>query len=117
MVLPFSNGMGGGGKSRDAADRRKVVDAIRREMAEHHIDGLEGVAPFHKLLDEYAQPEILSGLSGRLYVEELERYIEYVLPLRASSKYMVRLVVAPHVKRRELKEQHARCPVITHGVQ
>ena len=93
---------------RTAADRQKVVDAIRLEMVENQIDGLEGVAPFHKILDEYARPDLLSGMSGRLYVEELERYIEYVLPMRESSNHMVRLVVAPHVKMREMRESRGR---------
>ena len=62
---------------------------------------MAGHLPFHAILNEYLKDNILSGFSGRIFVPELERYIEYVLPAKKAAKDMVRLVVSPHAVKQE----------------
>lgn len=83
-------------KYKTVEERKSIANTIRKQLSENHIDALNGVKPFHAILDEYVKETILSGFSGRVFVPELERYIEYVLPAKKAAKDMVRLVVSPH---------------------
>ena len=83
-------------KYKTVQERITIVEKIREQLVENHIDGLEGVRPFQAILDEYLKEKIVSGFSGRVFVPELERYIEYILPAKKAAKDMVRLVVSPH---------------------
>lgn len=88
-------------KYKTVEERTAIVEKIRGQLAENHIDGLEGVRPFHAILDEYLKENILSGFSGRVFVPELERYIEYILPAKKAANDMVRLVVSPNAVKQE----------------
>ena len=95
-------------KYKTVEERTAIVEKIREQLTENHIDGLEGVVPFHAILDEYLKEKIVSGFSGRVFVPELERYIEYVLPAKKAAKDMVRLVVSPQAVKEEEAMKHAR---------
>lgn len=88
-------------KYKTVEERIAIVQKIRDQLEENHIDGLEGVRPFHAILDEYMKENIVSGFSGRVFVQELERYIEYILPAKKAANDMVRLVVSPHAVKQE----------------
>jgi hypothetical protein len=44
------------------------------------------------ILKEYEKPALLSGFSGVIKVPELNRNIEYILPIQKRSGHGVRLV-------------------------
>jgi hypothetical protein len=83
-------------------ERIKIKDEIILKLKEVHLisvdeNGLEysvfnGVSELLKILNEYTKPNILSGFSGIIKVDEFQRNIEYILPLRQNSEHMVRLV-------------------------
>ena len=79
------------------SERQAIADNVRSELVANSIDGLEGVQPFLAILDDYvAQPLATTppiGASGKMLVIELNRYIEYVLPVRSTAQEMVRLRV------------------------
>lgn len=84
-------------KYKTVQERTAIVEKIREKLTENHIDGLEGMLPFHVILGEYLKENITSGFSGRVFVPELKRYIEYILPAKKAANDMVRLVVSPHM--------------------
>ena len=83
-------------------ERVAIANKIGEQLVENHIDGLVGMEEFHKILSEYVKPNLTCGFSGRLYVPELERHIEYILPVKKAALDMVRLVVSPHVQKVDL---------------
>lgn len=94
-------------KYKTVEERTAIVEKIRGQLSENHIGGLEGVGSFHAILDEYIKENVMSGFSGRVFVPELERYIEYILPAKKAAKDMVRLVVSPHAVKQEEAMQRA----------
>ena len=74
------------------------MNKVRAELTTNNIAELEGMLPFQAILDEYQKERVQSGSSGRVFVPELNRFVEYVLPIKKQAQEMLRLVVAPHVK-------------------
>jgi hypothetical protein len=95
-------------KYKSIDERKVIVEKIREKLTENHIDGLEGVQPFHAILDEYLKEKIIAGFSGRVFVPELERYIEYILPAKKAAKDMTRLVVSPQAVKQEEAMKHTK---------
>jgi hypothetical protein len=89
-------------KFKSVDERIKIKDEIISKLKEVHLIGIDengleyssfdGVSELLKILNEYIKPNILSGFSGIIKVDEFQRNIEYVLPLRQNSQHMVRLV-------------------------
>lgn len=82
------------------AIRQQVLDKLR-EVSLVGVDkngveysGFEGVNDLVKILNEYVKPNLLSGFSGVIKLPEFGRNIEYILPVRASTDHMVRMVKA-----------------------
>lgn len=83
------------GKSvKTVEERLKIKQDVLQQMDRLNVDVdvLESFQPFMKILDEYCQPKLMNGYSGRLYIPEINRVLEYVLPLRVWAQPMVRLV-------------------------
>jgi hypothetical protein len=81
-------------------DRHDIVVKLKEKF--HNITGIDldtfeapGIVEFKKILDEYATvTNLTGGFSGKIFVQEIGRYIEYILPVRASTPEHVALVVA-----------------------
>jgi hypothetical protein len=50
-----------------------------------------GVQEFYKILGEYCNPTITSGFSGKVNIPEIQRKIEYILPMRLEIDPVVKL--------------------------
>ena len=80
-------------------ERRDIVEKLKERF--HNVTGINidtfeaaGVAQFREILHEYSTiPHLIGGFSGKIYVEEMGRYIEYILPVRSSTQEHVALVV------------------------
>lgn len=74
-------------------ERLQVKMDVEEKLLEMglHMDSFESLTPFKKDLEDYTQEDILSGFSGKIYIPELERTLEYVLPMRIWAQPMVRL--------------------------
>lgn len=74
-------------------ERIEIVDKIKNKFRELGIDlqEFESFHEFNNILHEYSQENIYSGYSGRYYIPEINRYLEYILPLRKTSNDMVKL--------------------------
>jgi len=83
-------------------ERTLIVAESLEKLIEVHLaavndDGsvysvFEGIQEFVKVLEEYKKPGLLSGFSGVIKVPELNRNIEYILPLKKMAGHGVRLV-------------------------
>jgi len=80
-------------------DRQAIANAIKERFKSTlgvDIDAseLEGIKKLKGILDEYSTVEMLtSGFSGKIYVDEMKRYIEYILPISQHTNELVKLVV------------------------
>jgi hypothetical protein len=89
-------------KYKSVEERINVRNEVIQKLKEVHLVGVDedgndyssfnGVNDFVKILHEYIKPNILSGFSGVIKIDELQRNIEYILPLRKNSEHVVRLV-------------------------
>ena len=75
-------------------DRIAIVDSIKRQFNDFGIDvdAFEALKQLKGILDDYQQECIVSGYSGKFYVPELKRHIEYVLPLKTMTNGYVKLM-------------------------
>lgn len=83
-------------------ERQKVYDEAINKLLEVHLvsidddgkvySGFPGIQEFVNILNEYKKPNIFSGFSGVIKVPELDRNIEYILPLNIHVQHGVRLV-------------------------
>ena len=83
-------------------ERTLIVAESLEKLIEVHLasvndDGsvysaFEGIQEFVKVLEEYKKPGLLSGFSGVIKLPELNRNIEYILPLKQMAGHGVRLV-------------------------
>lgn len=80
-------------------DRQAITNAIKERFKSTlgvDIDAseLEGIKKLKVILDEYSSIEKLtSGFSGKIYVDEIKRYVEYILPISKHTNELVKLVV------------------------
>lgn len=87
-------------KHKTQEERIAIVDTIKTKFQETlglNIDAFESEAlqKFNVILNEYASSKtLLSGFTGRMYIPELGRYIEYILPLTKHVKENVGLVTS-----------------------
>lgn len=85
-------------------EREKIYDEAIEKLLEVHLisidddgkmySGFPGIQEFINIISEYKKPNILSGFSGVIKVPELERNIEYILPLNKHVQHGVRLVAS-----------------------
>lgn len=78
----------------ETIDKLKEVCLVGTNDEGVVYSGFDAVEDFLKVLREYEKPNLLSGFSGRIFVPEFNRYIEYVLPVRQFNDHVVRLVMA-----------------------
>lgn len=84
-------------KIKSLAERAKIVEKVRthfQQLLGVNIDEFdsEGLRAFCDILRDYGtQEHLTSGFSGRIYVQEFHRYIQYVLPLSAHAADQVAL--------------------------
>ncbi len=91
------------GKFKTVEERKEIVQEVIQKLEEVHLigwdedekrhySGFEGIDEFLGLLREYEKPVLLSGFSGVVKVPELNRNVEYILPVRKIAAHGVRLV-------------------------
>jgi hypothetical protein len=83
-------------------ERTCIVNETMTKLKEVHLVGMDeggecyscfdGVQELLAILNEYKKPILLSGLSGVIKVPELQRNIEYILPIRKEAEHVIRLV-------------------------
>ena len=90
-------------KYKTVEERKAIVQEVIGKLEEVHLigwddethkpySGFEGIEEFLEVLREYEKPVLLSGFSGVVKVPELNRNVEYILPVRKASGHGVRLV-------------------------
>jgi hypothetical protein len=90
-------------KFRTVEERKDIVAEVLAKLEEVHLigwdeddkkyySGFEGVQELLTILREYEKPKLLSGFSGVIKVPELNRNVEYILPIRKVASHGVRLV-------------------------
>lgn len=88
---------------KDVEERIEIVKEAFDKLEQTHLigwddekqkyySGFEGIEELLKILEEYKKPNILSGFSGIISVPELNRNIEYILPLKRNTGHGIRLV-------------------------
>lgn len=79
-------------ESKSREERIRIAVNLLKDLKQYHIpDSLPGVEKFHKVVRDYTEPNINSGLSGKIKIPEIGRTLEYHLPIRSISQPMVRL--------------------------
>lgn len=83
-------------------ERQEIVKEVYDKLVEVSIasydedgslySGFDGVQELIKILQEYSKPTLLSGFTGVIKLPEMQRDIEYILPLRNTGGHGVRLV-------------------------
>lgn len=75
-------------------ERIAIVDSIKRQFNDFgiNVDEFEALKQLKDILVDYQQESIVSGYSGKFYVPELKRHIEYVLPLKTMTNGYVKLI-------------------------
>jgi hypothetical protein len=90
-------------KFKSVEERKEIVIEVLAKLEEVHLIGwdddekkhyssFEGIQELLVILHEYEKPKLLSGFSGVIKVPELNRNIEYILPIRKLVSHGVRLV-------------------------
>lgn len=80
-------------------ERQRIAQCIKDMFQSSlgvNIDTYEsrGFQLFAALLREYSDtPELTSGFSGKIFVEEINRYLHYILPISLKAKELVRISV------------------------
>ncbi len=78
-------------KSQD--ERIKIKKDLIQQLQNHSVFILDSVQPFIKILTEYTQPIIDTGYSGSIYLPEINRNLDYCLPMRPNTEPMVKLSI------------------------
>lgn len=83
-------------------ERESIVNETIAKLKEVHLigtdeegvyhSGFDGIQELLHILNEYKKATLLSGFSGVIKVPELQRNIEYILPLRKEAEHGIRLV-------------------------
>jgi hypothetical protein len=90
-------------KYKTVEERKEIVQEVIGKLEEVHLigwdeeeekyySGFSGVEEFLCVLREYEKPVLLSDFSGVVKVPELNRNVEYILPVRKMAGHGVRLV-------------------------
>jgi hypothetical protein len=87
---------------KDVTERTQIVDEVVKKLTDVHLVGVDeneelysgfpGIEEFLKVLKEYKKDNVLTGFSGVIKVPELDRNIEYILPIKKHVEHGVRLV-------------------------
>lgn len=72
--------------------RQDFSDQMKEKLENLGIpDSYHGMQEFYKVLDDYCNPIITSGFSGKINIPEISRKIEYILPMRLEIEPIVKL--------------------------
>ena len=75
-------------------DRKEIVKKIRRVFQDHGISLQEytSLVELESSLKEYESCEkLIAGFSGKFYIPEINRYLEYRLPVAKQTPEFIRL--------------------------
>jgi hypothetical protein len=78
-------------------ERKVIVEGVKAKFADIGIDvdNYEPLSQLKQILNEYESIEnIVSGYSGKIFVPEMKRYVEYRLPIKKQSIEMLKLCVS-----------------------
>jgi hypothetical protein len=79
-------------KKKSIEEREKIAIDLKVKIASLGIpDCFDGIEEFHKILNEYCKPNIFGGFSGSIKLLEIERNLEYILPLAKHAAPVVKL--------------------------
>lgn len=78
----------------ETIEKLKEVSLVGTNEEGEIYSGFDAIQEFLTILREYEKPNLFSGFSGRIFVPEFNRYIEYLLPIRQGNEHVVRLVMA-----------------------
>lgn len=74
-------------------ERQAIADNLRKQIETLGIPNIyDSIEEFFKVLDEYTQPEVKSGLFGKINIPEINRRLEYTLPILKGSPPTVKMV-------------------------
>lgn len=74
-------------------ERQQIADNLKVQIENLGIPtSHDGISEFLKVLDEYSQPHVPSGLYGKIKIPEINRRIEYTLPVLKGSPPTVKMV-------------------------
>lgn len=54
-------------------------------------DSYSSIKEFYKILDEYCNPNLTSGFSGKINIPEIQKNLEYILPMRKEIEPIIKL--------------------------
>lgn len=73
-------------------ERTQIAINLIKQIKKNEIpDYIPGMKEFRKILNQYLEPDIISGYSGKIRMPELDKILEYNLPMKKNSQPMVRL--------------------------
>jgi hypothetical protein len=78
-------------------ERRALCEEIRGKLMTYGVLNPDNFPPIKKLfeiMDEYEKADNTQSFSGRIPFPEIDRFIEYKLPMRACNEALVRMVAA-----------------------
>lgn len=79
-------------KSRE--ERIEIVINIKKQFEDFgiNVDEFEPLEKLKLIMLEYQGENVISGYSGKFFVPDFNRYVEYVLPIRKNTDGFVKLL-------------------------
>lgn len=79
-------------KSRE--ERIEIVINIKKQFEDFgiNVDEFEPLEKLKLIMLEYQGEKVISGYSGKFFVPDFNRYVEYVLPIRKNTDGFVKLL-------------------------
>jgi hypothetical protein len=75
-------------------ERLEIVSNLKKQINDLGIpESHEGIQAFYKALDEYSQPNLTWSVTGKVNVPEINRRIEYSLPITKDIQPLVKMSV------------------------
>lgn len=82
-------------KRKTLEERTAIVQDIKARISTQlliDIDTYEshGMQQFAKVLEEYSgTPTLLSGFTGKIFIDEIDRFLYYILPVSKHASHLV----------------------------
>lgn len=75
-------------------ERAEIVMSIKKQFEDFgvNVDEFEPLEKLKMIMNEYQGEEVISGYSGKFFVPDFNRYVEYVLPIRKNTDGFVKLL-------------------------
>lgn len=88
-------------------ERTAICNDVRKKIAEMAVGDLEALKELEKVLQEYVNCTGDAGFTGRIPFPEVNRVIEYKLPMRKCNDAYVRLSQPPRVAKTGIRKTRA----------